>query len=848
MKEFKITNTESVKDYNTNEQKIRLYGRTEDNRLDSATVYGLQPRFFAPTEKVHEKADELHSVQSVKNIEHDPVKKGWKDEDLSRIDVESQWDARDIAEKYFDYDDRYGADVSLEQLFRIQTGVYTGIRVPDEECHISEVEAIEMKEPESRISYIDIETDDRGNFDKDGETEILSIVAEDSFNGETVGFFQTGGRGVEECFPNGRPENLDRLEVRPTEKMMLEAFSDFIENTDPDILTGWNFEDFDARHFIQRFDKIGLDSGSLSREGFSKVTRSGTPIIKGRTVYDLQDAWLRTKFTEPDVKALGDVAQMEIGADKVEHTNMGYHQMWKEDPTLLLNYNAVDVTLCRDLNNELEVFSFWGTLRDVVGVDWNDTRSNSDYIEMMARRKLHDWEKVGPTTNYGRPDYDFEGSYVFDPSIGVLLNVMGIDLSSLYPNTMAMFNLGSESKVTLDEDSNFDSLEAKVEKLRSIGINVSEAPLEQTGDVAYFRLDKDAALPAITDEGISLKEAAKKELKKMEPGTEEFEAKEEEYGSKKTVTNSTYGVGGWEPFFLFDPQAAEAVTQLGQECIKETARYVREETECKIAYGDTDSNYIKFPDEYSHEKCVERTKEICRELNEEVYPEFATEFGIPEEDNRWEIEPEALAETFFQSGNKKRYAHKDVWEEGTWMESPSYTITGYGSERSDSSELSEETQVKVIHAILDLKSDEEISRIVEDAADEIGGEDPSWERIKVPGGFGQPFDEYDSVTAHLRGYQFWSELTGVEMQNSAKPGRVYLNNPEVLVDGEEVDVITFEDFENADDELESRLEVRTVKMLDLTIRSPLEPILGAIGVDVDAAISGQQQAGLSAFC
>ncbi len=81
-----------------------------------------------------------------------------------------------------------------------------------------------------------------------------------------------------------------------------------------------------------------------------------------------------------------------------------------------------------------------------------------------------------------------------------------------------------------------------------------------------------------------------------------------------------------------------------------------------------------------------------------------------------------------------------------------------------------------------------------------------------------------------------------------KPGRVYLNNPEVLVDGEEVDVITFEDFENADDELESRLEVRTVKMLDLTIRSPLEPILGAIGVDVDAAISGQQQAGLSAFC
>lgn len=845
---FKITNTTTVKDWTTNEQKIRLYGRDKDNRLQEATVYGIQPRFYAPTEAVREREDDLYAVKTVENIIHDPDKKGWKGEDLSRIECDNQWDAKEVAENFFDYDERYSADVNLTQLFRIQAGVYTGVRLPDCECHIDEVEPVEMKEPESRVSYIDIETDDRGEFDKNGNAEILSIVAEDSFDKETVGFFWTGGRDIEECFPNGRPENLDRLEVTGTEKGMLRTFRDFIQETDPDILTGWNFEDFDARFFIQRFENKELDSGELSREGYSKVTRSGTPIIKGRTVYDLQDAWKRTKFTEPKVKALGDVAEMELGKDKVEHTNMGYYQMWEEDPELLLNYNAVDVTLCRDLNNELEVFSFWGTLRDVVGVDWDATRSNSDYVEMMARRKLYEWEKVGPCTNYGRPDTDFDGAYVFDPSCGVLLNVMGIDLSSLYPNTMAMANLGSEAKVTFDPNGSFDSLEAKVEKLRNLGINVAEVPLEQTGDRAFFRLDKDAALPSITDDGISLKEDAKAELKTITPGTEEFEEKSEEYGTKKTVTNSTYGVGGWEPFFLFDPQGAEAVTQLGQECIKRTARFIEEQTECTIAYGDTDSNYVKFPDEYSHEKCVERTKEICKKLNEEVYPEFAETFGIPAEQNRWHIEPEALSETFFQSGNKKRYAHKDVWEEGTWMDEPSYDITGFGSERSDTSRLSEETEVRVLYAILDLKSDSEISKIVEDAADEIGGSSPDWERIKVPGGFGQPFDQYDMETAHLRGYRYWSELTGVEMQNSGKPGRVYLDNSDLYSEGEEVDVITFEDFENASEELESRFRVRAGKMMELTIKSPLRPILEAVGIDVEAAISGQQQQGLEAFC
>jgi len=66
---------------------------------------------------------------------------------------------------------------------------------------------------------------------------------------------------------------------------MLEAFLDYIDETDPDILTGWNFDDFDAPYFLDRLEELqdynhdyDLDSDRLSR--IDEVWRSNW---QGRT-------------------------------------------------------------------------------------------------------------------------------------------------------------------------------------------------------------------------------------------------------------------------------------------------------------------------------------------------------------------------------------------------------------------------------------------------------------------------------------------------------------------------------------------------------------------------------------
>jgi DNA polymerase I len=167
----------------------------------------------------------------------------------------------------------------------------------------------------------------------------------------------------------------------------------------------------------------------------------------------------------------------------------------------------------------------------------------------------------------------------------------------------------------------------------------------------------------VTDDALDLKAEYKERRKAAEYGSDEWAEMAETYAVAKTIVNSEYGVLGWEQFFLFDKEVAEAVTLMGQKVIKATANYVNEESVAEVAYGDTDSNYIKFPDEMKQQDCLESGQAICDHLNENVYPELAEDYGMPAEDNRWLIELEKLG-TMIMTGSKKQYAINTQWEEG----------------------------------------------------------------------------------------------------------------------------------------------------------------------------------------
>ncbi|OYR54995.1 DNA-directed DNA polymerase [Halorubrum halodurans] len=829
MTEFLLTNTEAVTDENTSTTTIHLFGRDADNQRHHVTVEGFEPYFYTKTEYVLGRESDYLGDAGITAIDHDTSFSPFGETgEVSRVVTESPEGMKDAAALFPEH---YEADVKPAQRFRIDTGVEDWCRVPAANCSIEDVESIEAPveiDPETRIVNFDIEVDDRGGFPEPGEKRITSIVAHDSYDGEYIGFLDGDNRTIEDMFPNGKPEEVDKLYVEPDERRMLIRFGCWLAERDPDMLTAWNV-DFDAPYVIERMNRVGANPARISPLDDAYTNYFDEARIKGRAVYDLLQAYKNNSWGELRSYSLDYVAGEELGASKIHHDE-GYFQMFEEDPELLVNYNARDVRLAHGINEQAGVIEFRDNLRKQIGVDFEDTVNNYQFIEMMARRKLRERGEVGPTAN-PEDSEKYEGAFVFPPFTGVATNVMGIDVESLYPWTMYMLNASPDTKI--------DEARAKAE-----GIPYSKAP-----NGVCFRLDRDGLFKTLVRDALDLKEGFRTLKNEAAPGSVEEAIYEVKYNVSKTITNSIYGVAGWDKFFLYDKDTAEAVTLAGQAVIKNTADFVNDKTNAKVIYGDTDSNYISFPNEWNQKRCVEAAFEICDRLEAEVYPVLAEGMGIDRDDCEWRIDPEMYAPRFLQWGKKKKYAYLTTWKEGmepdSVMDEPSTTIKGSAAKRSDASRLTRDTEKAIITAILNGRQDE-VGGIVYDAAKKIDPENPDWEAIGIPGGIRKGLDEYDSPTAHVRAAKYANELCGTEFSSGSKPMRCYIRPVYFDGVGENIDVIGYED----DGDLQpirDRLTVDAGKMTDTLLVNPMGEMLEAVGVNVGAAVAGQNQTGLGAF-
>jgi DNA polymerase I len=844
---------------------VRFYGWNTGGEQDYVELTGLPPELFIEKGDYEDRAQSLETHSKIANIDHGH--ESLFGDELTRLQFRSVGPRSEIEDQF---ETTYEADIWYTNFARIQLGLKTGIRVPSKRCHYSESEAIDLAgEHDPRVVTFDIENDDRQDFTIDDgrlqhrDSAILSIAAHDSLTDKTVVFFYTGGRsfesmfgmdsepeGIDDLHEAGLSEEIDEVKARPKEKQMLTEFACWIQDIDPDLMTGWNFEGYDAPYLVARMEEVGVNPDRMARmEGEVNLSGGGWADVQdfgGRTVYDLMKAYKDTKRSELQSYRLNNVAREELEDTKIPHTDMGFHEMWKEDPVKFLNYNAKDTLLTVRINEEAGVLAFKNALREEVGVDFEQTRENNDFIEMFVRRKLHEKDLHGPTARH--PDKeDFGGGHVFDPSNGVFENVTGIDVKSLYPMTMKMFNISPETKLTSEPPEGF--------------------PANKAPNGIWFSRQEDGIFRELIDDAIDLKEGYR--TKRHEAGErgdrEAVEMWGERYAVAKTVTNSIFGVLGWEHFFLYDKDVALAVTALGQACIKRSAQYVEDHTEGEVIYGDTDSNYIQWPEEWGMDRCIEEAEKVCHALNNQVYPDYANQrFGVPREDCEWLIEPENYLKRFFQSNKKKRYAYLCYWDEGDDIsDDPELKITGYGSKRSDFSELTQETQKAVIKAILKGKDDATIGNIVKAAADEIhpGMDYSEWQRIGIPGGLGKKIsrehadnDDYYNWSssgdhpqdAHPRAAWNANHLLGTNIGQGSKPMRVYVDDLYCEEMDREIDVIGFETTEDLDN-YDQTFDVNVGRMTEGAVIRPMKKVLAAVDIDVNAAVKGQMQSGLKAF-
>ena len=106
---------------------------------------------------------------------------------------------------------------------------------------------------------------------------------------------------------------------------MLKAFTRYITERDPDVLSGWNFVEFDMPYITGRMEKLGLRSDSLARIP-GQTERSA---LRGRALFDLLTAYKKMHLSQKESYRLDAVALEEVGEQKVRYTGT-ISGLWKK--------------------------------------------------------------------------------------------------------------------------------------------------------------------------------------------------------------------------------------------------------------------------------------------------------------------------------------------------------------------------------------------------------------------------------------------------------------------------------------------------------------------------------------
>lgn len=862
--DYKIRTTNSGRE----KPVMHVFGRHSDtNTLEHIIVHNFRPYFYAPT-------DEARKVDNYNIIDEEtPRHKTIRGKRVKRLYTKIP---RQVRYARDDYEETYEADISLPNRFLIDNGIKSGMKVPERRnsngnivVPVNEVEPVDAK-ADARINIFDIEVEDRNGFPEDGEEPIICIASWDSYLDEyIIWLYESPEADKAPVEVDGYTplKDMDYNVVRfDEEDKMLASFIEYIRVTNPDIITGWNFDDFDAPYLIDRLEQIEDDSDyDVSPDRLSRIDEvwnGWNTEIKGRVIFDLLDAYKRTKFSELDSYRLDAVAEDELGVGK-EHYDGKIGDMWDDNPRRLIEYNLRDVELCVELDRKQSIIPFWDEVRTFVGCQLSDATTPSDAVDMYFLHKVHG-KFILPSKGTTDEGEEYEGGAVFDPITGVAENVTVLDLKSLYPMCMITINASPETKI--------------------------DNPEEYDGEVFYsptgiaFRKEPDGIIREVLEELLGEREKKKELRGQFDPSDDEYHKYDRQQAAVKVIMNSTYGVLGWPRFRLYDKDMGAGVTSTGREVIKFTEK-ISEKLGYEVTYGDTDSVMLelgqvgedgvdenveisdelreKHPDMSEDEMwqlqyCIDRSFEIEEEINE-AYSDFAKD-KLNAENHRFQIEFEKLYRRFFQAGKKKRYAGNILWKEGDHVDK--IDITGFEAQRSDIAPVTRKTQTNVIEKIVRGHGEEEIRDYMHDIITEFRNGEIGLDDIGIPGGIGQKLDEYDNDTAHVRGAKYANLLLGTNFTNGSKPKRVYLekvhpdffNENEITPESADEQTLLKNFKSNPDvicytfeSQVPEEFIVDTDKMLAKTMKSPISRVIEAIGIPWTDVKSGQTQKGINAF-
>lgn len=386
------------------------------------------------------------------------------------------------------------------------------------------------------------------------------------------------------------------------EDEMLTAWSHFVREVDPDIITGYNIQNFDIAYLLNRaktlraelFPYLGrlknvkttekrvvLQSKQMGRRENKSIN------MEGRVIFDLLLVLVRDyKLRSYTLNAVSFYFLQEQKED-VHHSIISDLQNGNEQTRRRLAvYCLKDAYLPLRLIDKLMCIINYMEMARVTGVPLGYLLNRGQQIKVVSQllRKAKEQHLLIPAMKIDVND-EFEGATVIEPLKGYYdVPISTLDFNSLYPSIMIAHNLCYTTLLRNKE-------------------NLTPDDYTQTPSGNYFVKPtlRMGILPEILDNLLKARKRAK-EMMKNEKDPFRYKVLDGRQLALKMSANSVYGFTGAQVGKLPCLEISQSVTSFGRTMIEKTKQLVEEkflikngyEHDAKVIYGDTDSVMIKF--------------------------------------------------------------------------------------------------------------------------------------------------------------------------------------------------------------------------------------------------------------
>nr|CAD7459495.1 unnamed protein product [Timema tahoe] len=451
------------------------------------------------------------------------------------------------------------------------------------------------------------------------------------------------------------------------EREMLEKWAEFVRELDPDILTGYNINNFDFPYLINRakhlkvknFTYLGRikDIQSVIKEQMFQSKQMGrrenkSVNFEGRVPFDLflvlvRDYKLRSYTLNSVSYHFLQEQKEDVHHNIITDLQNGNPQTRRR----LAVYCLKDAYLPLRLLDKLMCIINYMEMARVTGVSLSSLLTRGQQIKVVSQllRKARESGYLMPAYQGGVQEEQFEGATVIEPKKGYYADpIATLDFSSLYPSIMMAHNL---CYTTLLQGGTKEKLDRPfVLNSRHYGARLTPDQYSKTPANNFFVKStlRKGLLPEILESLLSARKKAKTELKNE---TDPFRQKvlDGRQLALKISANSVYGFTGAQVGKLPCLEISGSVTAYGRTMIEQTKQEVEQrynvangyQHDADVIYGDTDSVMIKFG-----VKTLEEAMKLGREAAEYVSSKFVSPIKLEFEKIYY---PYLLI-------NKKRYA------------------------------------------------------------------------------------------------------------------------------------------------------------------------------------------------